>query len=137
MFENEGYEFMGAAFEVYNYLGYGMAEDVYQESLEYELELRGVPFVARHPISLAYKDRILKKKYEPDLFIREGIVAELKATKNLAPEHEAQLFNNLRISRQTVGYLVNYGAEGGLQWKRFIVTDLHTPHSLEGRWGKH
>lgn len=128
MFENEGYEFMGAAFEVYNYLGYGMAEEVYQESLEIELGLRGIPFASKREISLAYKDKKLNKKYVPDLFVYEGIVAELKAAKDLTTEYEAQLFNYLRISRQTVGYLLNYGVKGGLQWKRFIVTDLHTPH---------
>jgi GxxExxY protein len=45
MHEDEGYKLMGTAFEVYNHLGYGLAEEVYQECLEYELELRGIPFL--------------------------------------------------------------------------------------------
>jgi GxxExxY protein len=47
MFKEEGYQLMGAAFEVYNQLGYGMAEEVYQQSLEIELTLRAIPFKGR------------------------------------------------------------------------------------------
>ena len=54
-----------------------------------------------------------------------GIVVELKAVAELIPEHEAQLFNYMRIARQTVGYLINFGHKGELQWKRFILSDLH------------
>jgi GxxExxY protein len=54
-----------------------------------------------------------------------GIVVELKAVKELVSDHETQLFNYMRIARQTVGYLVNFGYKGELQWKRFILSDLH------------
>jgi GxxExxY protein len=50
MFKSEGYRLMGAAFEVYNQLGYGMAEEIYQQSLEIELELRGIPFTTKHSV---------------------------------------------------------------------------------------
>jgi len=50
---------------------------------------------------------------------------ELKAVTELLPEHEAQLFNYMRVSRIAVGYLVNFGHKGDLQWKRFILSDLH------------
>jgi hypothetical protein len=63
--------------------------------------------------------------YKPDLLVFGGIVVELKAVTELLPEHEAQLFNYMRVSRRTVGYLVNFGHKGGLQWKRFILSDLH------------
>ena len=57
MYEQEGYRLMGAAFEVYNLLGYGMAEEVYQQSLEIELELRQIPFRSKQELVLFYKDR--------------------------------------------------------------------------------
>ena len=55
MLKEEGYRLMGAAFEVYNQLGYGMAEEVYQQSLEIELELRGIPFQSKEPLTAFYK----------------------------------------------------------------------------------
>ena len=54
-----------------------------------------------------------------------GIVVELKAVTELTSEHEAQLFNYMRIARKQVGYLINFGHRGELQWKRFILSDLH------------
>ena len=61
----------------------------------------------------------------PDLVVFGGIVVELKAVTELISEHEAQLFNYMRIARQPVGYLINFGHKGDLQWKRFILSDLH------------
>jgi len=117
---------MGAAFEVYNQVGYGMAEEVYQECLEIELNLRGIPFQSKRLLSLTYKQQPLLKSYVPDLFVFDAIVVELKAAKDLAIEHEAQLFNYLRIAKQPVGYLLNFGKRGELEWKRFVLTDLHS-----------
>ncbi len=121
MYENEGYRFMGAAFEVYNQLGYGMAEEVYQQCLEIELKLRGIPFVTKHELTLAYKGRQIAKRYVPDLMVDGAVVVELKATKDLIPDHEAQLFNYMRIARQPVGYLLNFGFKDELQWNRFVL----------------
>ena len=122
MLEQEGYDFMGAAFEVYNVLGYGMAEEIYQQSLEMELGLRSIPFLSKATVDVAYKGRKLSTKYQPDLLVFGEIVVELKAVKVLAPEHEAQLFNYLRISKKRIGYLINFGSANELEWKRFAVT---------------
>jgi len=127
MYEDEGCKLMGAAFEVYNQLGHGMAEEVYQQCLAIELELRRIPFVAKRKLTMLYKDRLIKKTYEPDFYVFDAIVVEIKAVKQLASEHEAQLFNYMRLSRQPVGYLMNFGQKGDLVWKRFILTDLHVP----------
>ncbi len=125
MFKDEGYQLMGAAFEVYNQLGYGMAEEVYQQSLEIELGLRQIPFQAKAKLVMSYKTRELQTKYKPDLFVFKALVVELKAVSGVLPEHEAQLFNDLRIARQPVGYLINFGRKGELEWKRLILSDLH------------
>jgi GxxExxY protein len=115
---------MGAAFEVYNQLGYGMAEEVYQQCLEIELELRSIPFATKHELRLRYKGREIERRYVPDLFVFDAIVVELKAVKDLVEEHEAQLFNYMRIAQQPVGYLINAGRKSELEWKRFILSDL-------------
>lgn len=117
MFKREGYEFMGAAFEVYNQLGYGMAEEIYQQSLEIELRLRDIPFVSKHELLVFYKGNQLETRYKPDLFVFSGIVVELKAVTEIATDHQAQLFNYMRIARKAVGYLVNFGHKGELEWK--------------------
>lgn len=116
---------MGAAFEVYNQLGYGMAEEAYQQCLEIELSLRSIPYTKQRELALIYKGSEIKKRYMPDLFVFDAIVVELKAAKGLAPEHEAQLFNYMRIAKQPLGYLLNFDAKGGLQRKRINLSDLH------------
>jgi GxxExxY protein len=132
MFKQEGYDFMGAAFEVFNQLGYGMAEEIYQQSLEIELNLRGIPFQSKHELTPYYKGTALDTRYRPDLFAFDGIVVELKAVTELISDHEAQLFNYMRIARQPVGYLINFGHKDGLQWKRFILSDLHETNQQNG-----
>jgi GxxExxY protein len=118
---------MGAAFEVYNDRGHGMAEEIYQESLEIELTLRGMAFEAKRELVCSYKGRELKKRYIPDLFVFGCLVVELKAVGQLLPEHEAQLFNYLRITRLPVGYLVNFGHDDTLEWKRLILSEFVPP----------
>ena len=95
---------MGAAFEVHNILGGGLLEEIYQECLEIELGLREISFDSKRRLLVHYKDRILEKRYIPDLFVSEQIVVELKAVSAMTPEHEAQLLNYMRITRRPVGY---------------------------------
>lgn len=67
MFEDEGYQLMGAAFEVYNQLGYGMAEEIYQQSLEIELSIREIPFQSKKVLAAYYKNHLRDTCYKPDL----------------------------------------------------------------------
>lgn len=121
LFSKEGYALMAAAFEVHNEQGGGLAEEVYQESFELELGDCGIPFVPKQELVIFYKGRQLKKRYVPDLCVHEGIVAELKSVSALAPEHEAQLINYMRLSKKRVGYLINFGPIKGVEWKRFVI----------------
>ena len=124
IYKDEGYKLMGAAFEVYNDRGHGMAEEIYQECFEIELELRVIPFRAKQELVGLYKGRELKKRYVPDLFVFGCLIVELKAVTQLVPEHEAQLYNYLRLTRQPVGYLINFGHAHTLEWKRLIISDF-------------
>ncbi|MEY2882199.1 MAG: hypothetical protein RLZZ15_4579 [Verrucomicrobiota bacterium] len=114
----DGYALIGASFEVYNEMGNGYLEDVYQESLE--LTDRGIPFVAQPKLPIFYKGRQLRKKYESDLLVMDKIFVELKAVKSLLPEHEAQLLHYLKSTGRRVGYLVNFGAFPKLDWRRRV-----------------
>ena len=124
IYRDEGYKLMGAAFEVYNKQGYGLGEEIYQESLEIELELRVIRFQSKQELICYYKDRPLNRRYVPDLFVYDCIVVELKAVTVLAPEHEAQLTNYLRLTRQPVGYLINFANKSSLEWKRIILSEF-------------
>jgi GxxExxY protein len=119
--QQEGYDFMTAAFAVHTEKGNGYLEDVYHECLEIELTARGIEWKSKPPLLIYYKGQPLKKSYFPDMLVFGEIVVELKALKALAPEHEAQLMNYLKASRKRVGYLVNFGSHPKLEWKRFIV----------------
>lgn len=114
---------MGAAFEVYNEMGNGYLEEVYQQCLEQELEMRNIPFSPKTELTIHYKGRPLNKKYVPDLMVLGEMVVELKAVKQLAPEHEARLLNYLKTTGKTVGYLINFGSANKLEWKRMVKTD--------------
>ena len=121
LFSKEGYDLMAAAFAVHDELGGGLAEEIYQESLELELGDHGIPFRSKQELAVFYKGRELKKRYIPDLYVFDGIVVELKSVASLLPEHEGQLINYMRISKTRVGYLINFGPVKGVEWKRFVI----------------
>src|SRR3954467_9091460 len=99
IYKDEGYKLMGAAFEVYNEQRHGLDEAIYQESFELELGFRNIPFRPKHELLCFYKGRQLNTRYVPDLFVFDHIVVELKSVSALAPEHEDQLMNYLRLTR--------------------------------------
>lgn len=123
-FAREGYELMAAAFEVHNVQGGGLLEEIYQQSLELELERRNIPFRRKLELTVYYKDKELEKKYIPDLFVFDKIVVELKAVTEMGAGHEAQIVNYMRITKQPIGYLINFGPIGKLKYKRFILSEF-------------
>lgn len=120
-FQQEGYLLMAAVFEVHNEIGGGLSEEIYQESLEHELFLRGIPFQSHQELAIHYKGKELNKRYIPDLYVYGAVVVELKAVSRLLPEHEAQLFNYMRLSHKRVGYLINLAAVRKAEWRRYIL----------------
>jgi GxxExxY protein len=126
----EGFELMGAAFEVHREIRGGLLEDIYQESFEEELRLRGIPFTARQELAVFYKGRELRQRYIPDLYAHSEIVVELKSVRALATEHVAQLLNYMRLARKPVGYLINFGPLGKVEWRRFVLKEFIQPWML-------
>ena len=109
IYEQETYLIRGACFEVYKNKGSGFLEAVYQECLEIELGLQRIPFVSKPRLQLEYKGRLLQSTYEADLTCFEKIVVELKAMKQIADEHRAQVQNYLKATGHRLGLLVNFG----------------------------
>jgi GxxExxY protein len=110
LYKDERYLIQGAIFEVYREMGCGFLEAVYQECLEMELHSRGVPFKRRVELSLSYKGNPLKRVYVPDIICFDKIVVELKAVKEIAPEHKAQLLNYLKATNLELGIIANFGS---------------------------
>ncbi|MBR4845187.1 MAG: GxxExxY protein [Bacteroidaceae bacterium] len=121
IYADEVYAIQGAIFEVYKNVGAGFLESVYQECLEIELMRRGIPFKSQCEIRVRYKDQVLKQTYRADVVCYEKIILELKAVKQLLPEHSAQLHNYLRATGMKLGLLVNFGHYPGIEIKRIAV----------------
>lgn len=121
LYEQESYEIRGAIFEVYREKGCGFLEPVYQECLEKELRLRGIPFVSQCELRLAYKGEPLLQTYKADLICYDKIIVELKAVKEIAPEHRAQVFNYLKATGLRLGLLVNFGHHPQVEIERIVL----------------
>ena len=122
--DRTGYVLMGAAFEVYNDLGFGLVKSLYQEALERELTERELDFVAPCPLKVYFKEKLLSQQFEANMVISNYVLAEMRSVRDLLPEHEAETLNHMRIARLPLGYLVNFGRPGGVQWKRFTFDEF-------------
>ncbi len=120
IYKDEAYKIIGACFEVYNEQGSGFVEPVYQECLEIELGLQGIPFQPQQQLELRYKGRLLKQKYIPDFLCYDKIVLEIKAVSALTDEHRAQVHNYLKATGYRLGLLVNFGHYPKLESERIV-----------------
>ena len=121
IYKEEAYKIVGACMEVYNDLGSGFLESVYQEALAREFAYKEIPYVEQWGIDVYYKGDLLNKKFFADFICFNEIIIELKAMEGLVPEHEAQLINYLKATKKPLGLLVNFGGPS-LQYKRFANT---------------
>ncbi len=121
LFEEETFAIRGAVFEVYRELGCGFLEAVYQECLEKELKAMGIPFLSQPELTLNYKGQRLQQTYKPDLICYDQIILEIKAVKDIAPEHKAQVINYLKATNLKLGLLINFGSHPKAQIERFAL----------------
>ena len=108
-YTNVIYSIIGAAYDVFKELKYGIAEAVYEEALCIELAKRGLNSQEQCDLPIYYKGILMKKKYRMDIVVENDIIIELKAVEELLPEHRAQLFNYLRLTNKPIGLLINFG----------------------------
>jgi GxxExxY protein len=120
VYADECYNLIGACFEVYKQKGSGFLEAVFQECLEIEFGLRGIPFEAQKVLRLEYKGTPLKQGYVADFVCFGNIIIEVKAISRLADEHRAQLLNYLNATGCRLGLLVNFGHHPKLEWERIV-----------------
>ena len=107
LYRDLSHAIVGAAIEVHRHLGPGQLESTYQRSLEYELELRELPFRAQVPVAATYKGRETGEFFV-DLIVDDKVVIELKAVTALMQVHRAQVISYLRATRLRLGLLINF-----------------------------
>lgn len=113
-------EVIKAFYKVYNELGFGFLEKVYQNALFLELIAMGLYCEKQKQINVHYNGQIIGE-YFADLIVNGCVIVELKAAEALAEEHEAQLTNYLKATRIEVGLLLNFGKKP--QFKRKLFTN--------------
>jgi GxxExxY protein len=99
---------IGACIEIHRTLGPGLLESAYEECLCHELSVAGIPFERQKPLPVHYKNVKLDCGYRLDLVVEQKVIVELKAVENLLPIHEAQLLTYLKLSKLTLGLLINF-----------------------------
>ena len=117
---NKMYQVIGAAMEVYNELGYGLAEPIYQECLSIACAEKGIPWEREKPLKMFYRGQELNKKYIADFVCFGDLIVEIKAVSELNNDHRAQLFNYLRITDAYAGILINFGQPKKLISERYL-----------------
>lgn len=107
-------------YKVYNTLGHGFLEKVYENALFFELKRLGLFCEKQKPIKVFYESERVGE-YFSDIVVNDQIIIEIKAAETLAEEHEAQLLNYLKATEKEIGYLLNFGKTP--QFKRKIFTN--------------
>lgn len=112
------YQILGFAFSVHNILGPGLLESAYEGAMCIELAKADIAFSRQHIYPLHYKGELVGA-YIADLVVSDSIILELKSVQQLTNVMEAQIINYLKLSKLTVGYLINFNSTR-LEWKRFV-----------------
>ncbi len=120
LFKDESYKIVGACMAVYNEMGFGFLEAVYQECLEIEFTDQNIPFQSQHQLVLSFKGRQLRSTYVPDFVCFQQIIVEIKGVSKLNDSHRAQMINYLKATRLKLGLLVNFGNHAKLEYERIV-----------------
>lgn len=117
-YENLTEKVIGGAYKVYNQMGYGFLESVYEKCLLIELEKVGLSCQSQVPIVVHYDDQVVGN-YVADIVVNHTAIVELKSVSRLVTAHEVQLVNYLTATGLHVGLLLNFG-EARVEVKRKV-----------------
>ena len=106
-------------FKVYNTLGYGFLEKVYENALAIELRKMGLNVRCQQPIRVYYETELVGE-YFADIIVNDLIILELKANSAIQEQHEYQLLNYLKATNIELGFLFNFGTEAEYIRKVFM-----------------
>ena len=119
-YKKESFDIVGAAMQVYNVLGNGFLESVYQEAFEIELKKRNIPHEREKELVIYYEGIELHKKFFADFVCFEDVIVELKAISNIENCHRSQVYNYLKATGKRLGILINFGSPNGIEWERIV-----------------
>jgi GxxExxY protein len=97
-----------AAFQVHSALGPGLLEGVYEACFVHELKLREIPYETQVQLPVAYRGMKLDAALRPDVLVAERIIVEIKVVEGLLPVHKAQLLTYLKLTKRSLGFLINF-----------------------------
>jgi GxxExxY protein len=120
LLKNETYQIIGTCMEIHNNLGAGFLEIVYKDALELEFRKAGIFFEREKEYAVHYKAVILPHKFYADFVVFDEIILEIKGQRAIAKEHVAQAINYLKVSKNRVALIVNFG-ELKLNYKRIVL----------------
>ena len=109
---------IGVFYNVYNTLGYGFLEKVYENAMMLDFDKENITAISQYAIKVFYQDEIVGE-YFADILVDNKVIVEIKAVRNLASENEAQLLNYLKATDKEVGLLLNFGPEPEIKRKVF------------------
>ena len=112
--------------EVHRHLGCGFVEPIYQDALEIEFTLRGIPFQREDEVKVFYKEKELDNKYKPDFICFGEVIVELKALSALSGTEQLQVLNYPKATGFKVGLLLNFGSPS-LEFDRYVWSDRWNP----------
>lgn len=121
-------------YTVYNTLGFGFLEKVYENALLIEIRKAGLKCAAQNPIEVFYEEKKIGQ-YFADIIVNDVVIIEIKAGESLCEEHEAQLTNYLKATEIEVGLLLNFGKKPEFKRKAFaneykIIKNLNNHKNL-------
>jgi len=120
LYKEESYQIIGKCFEVHNNLGPGFLEIVYKDALEYEFQNSNIPYQREKEYKVNYKGIILPHKFYADFIVFDKIILEVKSVAGIADEFIALALNYLKVSRNKLALIVNFG-ELKLFSKRIVL----------------
>jgi GxxExxY protein len=120
LYENVTEQIIKGFFKVYNTLGYGFLEKVYENALLIELRSAGFDVSQQHPIKVYYESTVIGDYYA-DLLVNDAVIVELKAVEQLRTEHVSQVINYLKATEKELGLLLNFGKDP--EFKRVVFSN--------------
>jgi len=112
MTENDiSYKIRGCIFNVYNTLGPGLLESVYQHTLNYELQKCGLETKVEFPVPVFYDNQKMDVGFRIDILVNDLVIIEIKSVENLAEVHHKQVLTYLRLTNLKLGLLVNFNSD--------------------------
>lgn len=124
LYKDRMYQIIGAAMSLYNELGNGFSEPIYQECLSIVCTEKDIPWEREKPLKMSFHGVELEKLYKADFVCYNDIIVELKAVSELLGEHRAQLFNYMRITNSQFGILINFGETQRLHAEKYMYNEL-------------